>query len=43
MITIQEEFCVKGLEYTIRSASVEDAKDLSVLRVQIDAETENLD
>lgn len=43
MITSQEEFCVKGLKYNIRSARAEDAKDLSVLRVQIDAETENLD
>jgi RimJ/RimL family protein N-acetyltransferase len=43
MITRQKEFCMKGIEYTIRSASVEDAKVLSDLRVQIDAETENLD
>jgi ribosomal protein S18 acetylase RimI-like enzyme len=43
MITSKQEFCVKGLKYSIRSANVKDAKDLSDLRLQIDAETENLD
>ncbi|SFF00733.1 Protein N-acetyltransferase, RimJ/RimL family [Bacillus sp. OV194] len=43
MIVSKKEFHVKGLDYTIRSAMDEDAKELSDLRVQIDGETENLD
>lgn len=43
MIIHAQEFYVNGLHYTIRSAMVTDAKQLSDLRVQIDGETENLD
>lgn len=39
----KQEFNVKGIKYTIRSAVPEDAKALSELRVQIDGESENLD
>jgi hypothetical protein len=43
MIIIQQEFNVKELNYTIRSAFERDAKYLSELRLQIDGETENMD
>lgn len=43
MIINKRKFDVKGLSYTIRSATEKDAKDLSELRLQIDGETENLD
>lgn len=43
MIINKQEFNVKGINYTIRSAMTTDAKVLSELRVQIDGETENLD
>ncbi|MFS0838256.1 N-acetyltransferase family protein [Paenibacillus sp. 1P03SA] len=43
MIITERPFNVKGLSYTIRSAAVSDAEQLSGLRVQIDGETENLD
>ncbi|MGM7680727.1 GNAT family N-acetyltransferase [Cytobacillus sp. Hm23] len=43
MIISKQEFCEKGLHYTIRSADVQDAQELSELRLQIDGETENLD
>ncbi|MGD8191195.1 N-acetyltransferase family protein [Brevibacillus ginsengisoli] len=43
MIIQQQELCVNGLTYTIRSAIEKDAKELSALRLQIDGETENLD
>lgn len=39
----QKEFCIRGLRYIIRSASKEDAKSLSEVRLQIDSETENMD
>ncbi|MBS2968444.1 GNAT family N-acetyltransferase [Metabacillus sp. KIGAM252] len=38
-----QDFEVKGLTYSIRSAIIEDAKKLSEVRVRIDGETENLD
>lgn len=43
MIISKKEFAVNGMNYTIRSAVMNDAKVLSKLRVQIDGETENLD
>ncbi len=43
MIIAKRDFHVNGLHYTIRSAAVADAKDLSEVRLQIDGETENLD
>lgn len=43
MIIDQQEFNVKGLIYSIRSAEEQDAKVLSSLRVQMDGETENMD
>lgn len=42
MIINNREYDSNGINYTIRSAIAKDAKDLSVLRVQIDGETENL-
>lgn len=39
----EQKYFEKGLEYVIRSAAEEDAKELSRLRLQIDVETENLD
>ncbi|MEH7177929.1 GNAT family N-acetyltransferase [Neobacillus vireti] len=42
MIMNQQDFNVKELNYTIRSARKSDAKDLSELRLQIDGETENM-
>lgn len=38
-----QPFYVNGLHYTLRSATENDANELSALRVQIDGETENLD
>ncbi|MED1205769.1 GNAT family N-acetyltransferase [Heyndrickxia acidicola] len=38
-----KEFLGNGIRYTIRSAIINDAQELSELRVQIDGETENLD
>lgn len=43
MIITKQEFDVNGLQYTIRSAIHTDAKELSLIRLQIDGETENLD
>lgn len=39
----KKEFSVNGLHYVVRSARREDAASLSVTRLQIDGETENLD
>ncbi|MDQ0493813.1 GNAT family N-acetyltransferase [Paenibacillus brasilensis] len=38
-----QEFNVKGMTYTIRSATNKDARNLSKIRLLIDGETENLD
>ena len=38
-----QEFNIKELHYTIRSANIEDAQALSDLRLQLDGETENFD
>lgn len=43
MIINKQEFQVNGINYTVRSAIEEDAKELSELRLHIDGETENLD
>ncbi|MGE5701331.1 MAG: N-acetyltransferase family protein [Clostridia bacterium] len=43
MIIAEQQFCVKGLQYTIRSAVESDAQQLSDVRLQIDGETEHLD
>ncbi|WP_042198561.1 GNAT family N-acetyltransferase [Paenibacillus camerounensis] len=43
MIINRQEFQVKGLHYTIRSAIPGDAKKLSALRLQVDGETEHMD
>ncbi|PLS17401.1 GNAT family N-acetyltransferase [Bacillus sp. M6-12] len=43
MIIDNQEFYVNGINYSIRSAIIKDAKELSDLRLQIDGETENLD
>lgn len=43
MIINEREFNVNGMSYIIRSATVEDAKELSEIRLQIDGQTENLD
>ncbi|WP_108671060.1 GNAT family N-acetyltransferase [Peribacillus acanthi] len=43
MIIKNQEFLVNGVSYTIRSANVKDAKEMSELRLRIDGETENLD
>ncbi|MGW9127632.1 N-acetyltransferase family protein [Paenibacillus chitinolyticus] len=43
MIIADRPFNVNGLSYTIRSAALRDAEQLSRLRVQIDGETENMD
>ncbi|GED68474.1 acetyltransferase [Brevibacillus reuszeri] len=43
MIVDKQEFEVNGMSYTIRSANLADAEELSALRVQIDGETENMD
>jgi ribosomal protein S18 acetylase RimI-like enzyme len=39
----QKEFHIHNLRYIVRSATENDAKNLSEVRVQIDGETENLD
>lgn len=39
----QREFNADGTHYIIRSATSEDAQELSEIRLQIDGETENLD
>lgn len=39
----KQEFIIKGMAYSIRSAEERDAESLSSLRVQIDGETENMD
>ncbi|GAA0359636.1 GNAT family N-acetyltransferase [Bacillus horti] len=43
MIIKAQEYHVKGITYTIRSAVLADAQELSDLRLQIDGETEHLD
>lgn len=43
MIINQQDFNVKELNYSIRSAMESDAEKLSELRLQIDGETENMD
>ncbi|MBP0723733.1 GNAT family N-acetyltransferase [Bacillus sp. RG28] len=43
MIIDKQEFYINGLSYNVRSAIVNDAKELSKVRLQIDGETENLD
>lgn len=43
MIIKPKQYIVKNLNYMIRSAVEEDAKELSKIRVQIDGETENMD
>ncbi len=43
MIIKEQEFCINGLEYTIRPAAKQDADQLSKIRVRIDGETENMD
>lgn len=43
MIINQKDFYVKEMHYTIRSATKQDAENLSLLRLQIDGETENMD
>lgn len=43
MIIAKQDFDVKGLVYSIRSARERDAKALSELRLKIDGETENMD
>lgn len=43
MIIDQQEYYIKGLSYSIRSAEETDAEALSSLRVQLDGETENMD
>ncbi|MEK4075631.1 GNAT family N-acetyltransferase [Paenibacillus sp. FSL M7-0656] len=43
MMIDQQEYYIKGLSYSIRSAEEKDAEALSSLRVQIDGETENMD
>lgn len=39
----QVEFNVNGMNYIVRPARLQDAEELSALRLQIDGETENLD
>lgn len=39
----RQEFIIKGMAYSIRSAEERDAESLSSLRVQIDGETDNMD
>lgn len=43
MIISNRTFDVNGIQYTVRSASLNDAEELSALRLHIDGETENLD
>lgn len=39
----KQEYCIKGLKYTIRSAEESDAGALAKLRALMDGETENMD
>jgi RimJ/RimL family protein N-acetyltransferase len=43
MKTIEKNYLVNKLTYTIRSAQIKDASQLSAIRVKIDGETENMD
>ncbi len=43
MIIDDQEYRVKGMQYTIRSAVEKDAVTLCSLNVQLDGETENMD
>jgi RimJ/RimL family protein N-acetyltransferase len=43
MIIEQQKYYIKGVSYSIRSAEDKDAEALSLLRVQLDGETENMD
>lgn len=43
MIIVAQGYENKGLRYTVRSASPQDALQLSALRLKIEGETENLD
>ncbi|SEM20644.1 Protein N-acetyltransferase, RimJ/RimL family [Mesobacillus persicus] len=43
MVVNSKMFSINGLQYTVRSAIHDDAKNLSDVRVKIDGETENLD
>lgn len=43
MVINEQQFAVREVSYTVRCARREDAQALSVLRVQIDSETEMLD
>lgn len=43
MVIKGQKYNVNELNYTIRSATIDDGKELSDLRVEIDGETENLD
>ncbi|WP_226646234.1 GNAT family N-acetyltransferase [Mesobacillus subterraneus] len=43
MVINQQDFYVKGVNYTIRAATNGDAEEISELRLQIDGETENMD
>ncbi|WP_336765585.1 GNAT family N-acetyltransferase [Paenibacillus sp. USHLN196] len=43
MIIEQQEYYIRGVSYSIRSAEEKDAEALSSLRVQLDGETENMD
>ena len=43
MIIDQQEYFIKGVSYSIRSAEEKDAEALSSLRVQLDGETDNMD
>ncbi|KAA8786564.1 RimJ/RimL family protein N-acetyltransferase [Paenibacillus sp. 4624] len=43
MIINDQDYRVKGMHYTIRSAMEKDADKLSSLRVQLDGETDNMD
>ncbi|WP_340400162.1 GNAT family N-acetyltransferase [Paenibacillus sp. FSL H8-0079] len=43
MIIEQQDYFIKGVSYSIRSAQEKDAETLSSLRVQLDGETVNMD
>ncbi|TDQ40801.1 hypothetical protein EV213_105147 [Aureibacillus halotolerans] len=43
MIITKQIIQGKGIDYTLRSAELQDAKALSALRVQIDGETDHMD
>ncbi|NMI06799.1 GNAT family N-acetyltransferase [Paenibacillus sp. SZ31] len=43
MIIEQQDYFIKGVSYSIRSAQEKDAEALSSFRVQLDGETENMD